>query len=223
MIFYFSCLRLVPMNRKLLGVSLAAVFAVSMFGISYAASSWVGYSEGAQTATEGNNKTVLTLTASDTVPRQTSELAGFAWFYDGADLTDNEIDALAMTIHSGATGLDTDPYNEIRDSTQNPNNWHLHNVVLKVPTEAGNAHVCVADLSDAPTGGISIDEDTDLVQVNIRNSALADTLSSVPGAAAYSIVVADNCPPTIGTEAYGDANTPVGPVPLGLVVAQITS
>jgi hypothetical protein len=209
------------MNRKLLGISLAAVFAVSMMGVSYAAPDWLGFSAGSQSVTEKGKTSTLSLIANNTVPRQTSDLAGFAWIYDNAALNATVVDAFAITIHSAPTLLDDDSYNEIRDSTQNPDNWHPHNVILNATNGSGNADLCVVDLSDAPTAGIAIDEDTDVVKVNVRNAVLADSLSATPAVAAFEIVVANNCwAPTIGTESYGDANEPVGPVSLGIKFTQ---
>ena len=139
-------------------------------------------------------------------------MAGFAWFYDTGPNT-----VFAITSHDAPILLDTDSYNEVRDSTQNPNNWHPHNVMLT--DGMGQANKCIADLSDAPKAGIAFDEITKLVKVNVKNSALKGDFPESVGVVAFSIIVENDCPLTTGTELVGDANaeTPNGPVPLGII------
>ena len=188
------------MNRKLLGASLAAVFAISMIGIASAHESWQGIDSDSVVA-KNKNTTLLTIDATGTVPQKTSNLVGFAWLY--VETSSNS--AIAITQHNA--NLDDDPKNEVRDSTQNPDGWHGHNVNLGPGT--GTATFCVTDIVDAPNVGISIDED--LVNVNVRNSILTGDLSDT--AAAFDIVIEPGCPITSGTEV-----TEAGPLKLGIFV-----
>jgi len=138
-----------------------------MIGFASAAGhpNWLGV-DGSDDTDKKNKTTVLSFVSADVVPRSPTQLVGFAWFYAEA----SEHTAFAITSHDAPLLLDTDSYNEVRDSTQNPNNWHPHNVILGAGTD--NADFCIANLSDAPNAGISFDEDSLLVKVNVRNSVL---------------------------------------------------
>ena len=210
------------MNRKLLGASLATVFAISMIGFAAAGGhpSWLGFDNTTQDADKKNKTTVLSFVSADVVPRSPTQLVGFAWFYDDTTNPAPEHTAFGITSHDAPLLLDDDSYNEVRDSTQNPNNWHPHNVILDAG--AGDATFCIKDLSDAPNAGISFDEDTLLTKVNVRNSVLTGEFPDTPTVAAFSIITEALCPETIGTELVGDANTnPHAGVGLGIIVHQV--
>lgn len=168
--------------------------------MSSAAASWLGIVDGSVSVVEENpNLTKLQLTATDIVPMDTTALAGFAWFYDDGPNT-----VFAITTHEG-----------VRDSTQNPDNWHAHNVVLgDAPATSDDdvdASLCIAKISDAPFAGVSIDEDSPEVLVNARTSELTGTVQEL--AAAFSIVVDEDCPITEPTEQLVP-----GGIPLGIIV-----
>lgn len=190
------------MNSKLLGATLAAVFAISSIGFAAAALSWQGINSDSVDSKNANT-TLLTITASDAVPQKTSDLVGFAWLYASGPNT-----AFAITQHNA--NVDDDPKNEVRDSTQNPDGWHAHNVVLGNGTL--NSTFCVAEIVDAPNAGVSINGD--LVKVNVQNSALTGTLSSTT--AVFDIIIDGGCANTLGTEV-----TEAGPLPLGIVVHDV--
>ena len=198
------------MNSKILGISLAAAFAISVMGTAYAGvlPSWVGFS--APGVEVKDDITKLTGLAADDVPRKTETFAGFAWFYENGPNT-----AVAITTHSGDISKpnpfdyeDNNARNDFRDSTQNPDGWHPHNVILGDGTE--NSDFCVLDLSDSPNFGISFRGDK--ISVNAENEELTgDVLAA---GTAFLIHVDDDCPPTIGTEGYLGGN---GPAPLGII------
>ena len=197
-------------TKTILGISLAAVFAVSIIGTAYANPTWLGLSDIA--VEEKNNITKLTGLAADDVPKITNDFAGFAWFYADGDNT-----AIAITTHSADISKpnpfdyeDNNARNDFRDSTQNPDGWHGHNVVLAPGTE--NSNFCVADLSDAPNLGISFNGDK--ISVKAKNSKLTGEV--LAAGTAFAIQVDADCGPTIGTEGYLGGN---GPAPLGIVAA----
>ena len=203
------------MNTKtILGISLAAVFAVSVMGTAYATGhvpSWLGLVAPGVEVKE--NITKLTGMATDDVPRRTNDFGGFGWFYANGPNT-----AVAITTHSADvpdtghpfSGLaDNNARNDFRDSTQNPDGWHAHNVVLTSSSETTTSAFCVADLSDAPNFGISFNKDK--ISVKAENTELTGDV--LPAGTAFNIFVDTHCPPTIGTEGYLGGN---GPAPLGI-------
>ena len=178
------------MNTKLLGVSLAAIFAVSVSGAAFASDTipelWQTFDTETITVLDNPKTTQLRLTADDIVPHRTSILAGYCWFYTSGDYA-----GLCATTHFLDLG-DGDAAGDVRDSTQNPDGWHLHNV--KLGAETSNGHVCVVDLSDSPNGGVITDDN--IVGVNVRDSILKGTFDG--SAASATIVVDGECPATIG-------------------------
>lgn len=125
---------------------------------------------------QNDQTTKLTLTAADTIPRHTSVLGGFAWIYASGPNT-----AFAVTTHNG-----------VRDSNQNPDGWHVHNVVLSAGT--GNSDACIASVSDDTTAGISIQGNT--LSINERNSQLTGPVSGTP--VAFSIQGDGGCSSGLG-------------------------
>lgn len=125
---------------------------------------------------QNSQTTKLTLVAADAVPRHTSVLGGFAWIYASGPNT-----AFAVTTHNG-----------VRDSNQNPDGWHAHNVLLASGT--GNSDACIAGVSDDTTAGISIQGNT--LTVNVRNSTFTGSLSG--SAVAFSIQGDNGCSSGLG-------------------------
>ena len=119
------------------------------------------------------------------VPHKTGTLAGYCWFYESG----GPHAGLCATTHN--LNIDDDAAGDVRDSTQNPDGWHLHNVILGDLTSSG--HLCVADLSNAPNGGVNIKGSE--VSVNARNSIVTGTFDG--SAASATIVVDTECPATI--------------------------
>ena len=188
----------------LLGATLAAILVVSVMGYAFASgASWQGIVSDAVVA-KNSKTTTLKIEATDTVPRQAGILAGFAWLYaDGPD------SAFAITTHNaGDVDADGDhPTNDVRDSLQNKDGWHGHNVILDAGTALST--LCIKEISDAPTSGIALNQEN--VSVNVRNSVLTGPLSTA--SAAFDIVVDSDCPITIPTETIVD-----GGLPLGIVI-----
>ena len=203
------------MTKTILGLTMAVVFAASVTGVAFAAASWVGAS-GGDADMKNKNTWLLTVNALDNVPRNTSELAGFAWLYESFNLDDDEVDAFGITIHDA--DLNGDGKNDVRDSLQNKEGWHGHNFVLVAG--AGDATLCVAEIADAPTSGIAIKGDS--VKVNVRDSVLADSLQD-DTAVGYAIIVEPACGATVPTadvvdpEILNDLGLPDG-LPLGIVL-----
>ncbi|AJW70971.1 hypothetical protein [Nitrosopumilus adriaticus] len=184
----------------LLGATLAAILTVSVLGYAYATgASWQGITDDAVVA-KNSKTTTLKITATDDVPRQAGILAGFAWLY-----ADGPNSAFAITTHNA--DVDGDGKNDVRDSLQNKDGWHAHNVVLGSSTTLST--FCVTEISDAPTSGIAFNNEN--VKVNVKNSALTGNLGSAT--AAFDIVVDGDCPITFPTESVID-----GGLPLGIVV-----
>ena len=206
------------MNRKLLGVSFAAIFAVGMITAASAGvfGSWVG-ADGGTVTMKNQNSWLLTATALDTIPEKEdiTDLAGFAWTYAEFDLGDGDADAFAVTVHDA--DLNSDGKNDVRDSLQNKEGLHPHNVALSAG--AGSATLCVKEILDAPQAGISTEDDQ--IEVNVRDSVLLGTFDN--GVVGYAIIVEPACAPTVPTgdvvdqDILDDLGLPDG-LPLGLVL-----
>ncbi len=163
-----------------------------MFGAAFATHiggfAWQTFDTESISVNVGKNISKLSLTADAPVPHKTGVLAGYCWFYvDGVNT------ALCTTTHNLEL-FDGDSAGDVRDSTQNPDGWHLHNVILGDLSTIG--HICVVDLSDAPNGGVNIKRDE--VSVNVRNSILTGDFDG--SAASATIVVDGGCPVTIGAD-----------------------
>lgn len=158
-------------TRNIVGVSIAALFVIGLVGISAYANglSWLGVDDGS--AISKNSQTQrLVIDATDTIPRNAGEgiLAGFGWFYaDGPDTV------FAVTTH-----------NPVRDSHQNPDHWHLHNVIAAGSSDTSIADACIASLSGYIQGGISVQGDKMII--NPSRNALSGSLGAGP--AAFEIV-----------------------------------
>ena len=194
------------MTKKiLLGISFATVFVVSIMMVpALAHLPWQGVLADSVTSKNANTS-ILSVTAPAAVPKKTSALAGFAWLYSPGGPNG----AFAITTHNAGNvnGDSSEPPNDVRDSTQNPDGWHAHNVNLGAG--AGAASFCVTAIVDAPNVGIGIKGSQ--VDVQVRNSILTGTLSTI--SAAFDIIIEPACPITAGT-----GSTTAGPLPLGIVI-----
>jgi len=174
---------------------LAIAIATTLVGSAFASDSWLGIFPGTSSVDQTKPKiTTFTLNATDIVDRSTFSLAGFAWF-------DSPTTGLAITTHNAKEFAGTHQ-NPARDSTQNPDGWHAHNVSLKAGT--GSSTFCVDDLSSAPNVGLKINGSW--ITVNART---ADVGTGFDGSSAAFHIQPDlGCAPTIGSS-----------IPLGVVVA----
>lgn len=166
------------MNTKsLLGISFAAVFAVTMLGSAFAdAPAYSTIKSG--TATSNGNGYTLTATANGEIPRFADEyvnsapIFGYAWL-------NGDFSGVIATIHPAAGD----------DSNQNPNAWHLHTVSLGFE----GSSLCVAalgtDHGNGAQGGIKINGDT--MTVNISQQQ-AGTSGFVAGAS-FTAAPSGNC------------------------------
>jgi len=193
-------------SRAILGISLAAIFVMTMVTLpAFAHFTWQGIITDAITPKNANT-TVLSITTSATVPPtpQIPILAGFAWLYSAGPNG-----AFAITLHNAGNvnGDASEPPNDVRDSTQNPDGWHAHNVNLGAGTASST--FCVTAIVDAPNAGIGIKGSQ--IDVQIKNSVLTGTLGTAT--AGFDIIIDGACGITAGT-----GSTTAGPLPLGIVV-----
>lgn len=163
------------MNTKtILGLSLTTVFVVSMIGYAYASShpAWLGVDD---FAIESNTArtTSLVVDATDTIPNIAGAgvLAGFGWFYDNGPDT-----VFAVTTHE-----------PVRDSRQNPDHWHTHNVIAGPSNDSGVADACIVSLSGYVQAGIAIQDD--IMTVNVPATTLSGDITTGPGA--FQIIPTD--------------------------------
>ena len=173
---YVQSLGLVPMTKTvLLGTTFAAIFAIAMISSASASDPWLGV-DNSVINQKGKNVQLL-IDATGDIPKNAGEgvLAGFGWFYaDGPDAV------FAVTTH-----------NPVRDSHQNPDKWHVHNVAVSDSINTEIADACIASLSGYVQAGISIKGE--IMQINTNQNSLSGTLSD--GAGAFHIVNdASACP-----------------------------
>lgn len=160
-------------SKILLGAALAAVLATVAIAPAMATgpASWQHVTSSSLTAKNGQTST-LGVVAADSIPRHTDVLGGFAWFY--ASGSPNTV--FVAVTHSG-----------VRDSAQNPDGWHTHNVSLAIGASPGS-DACITGLVDT-NAGLSIQGNS--LSVNVRNSELTGTLTN--SATAFTIVTDSGC------------------------------
>lgn len=164
------------MTRKTIIATLSVAILVAVaITPAMATSSWQ-HVVSASVTPKNDQTTTLSVTALDNIPRHTDVLGGFAWVYAGGPNT-----AFVAVTHSG-----------VRDSNQNPDGWHAHNVKLAFGQSTGS-NACITGLSDANVG-LSIQGNT--LTVNARNSELTGPYSGT--AAAFTIVVDGGCASGLG-------------------------
>jgi hypothetical protein len=159
-------------SKIILGAALTAVFAVIMIvpAMATGPASWQHVVSSSVNSKNGQTST-LGVVASDNIPRHTDVLGGFAWIYSSGPST-----VFVAVTHNG-----------VRDSNQNPDGWHAHNVNLAFGASPGS-NACITGLSDA-NAGLSIHGNA--ISVNVRNSELTGTLSNT--AVAFTIVPDPGC------------------------------
>ena len=170
------------MNTKgILGISLAAAFAIGMTTLAYAGideTYWV-IDSAAVNAVEDDY--VFSANMNGTVPVNSNKAEfniplpvwGVAWV-DGTSTGSN---FTAVTIHP-----------EIVDSRQNPDHWHPH-----TGTFVNEGTLCVATLQ-SPHGGIDKDGEDITLTIPQKWSVVSDETAG--GAASFFLLPNDNdCPP----------------------------
>jgi len=179
------------MNSKtIVAVSLAAIFAVSMFGIHNVIASISGPNylvvSDFSASTQGSNLVKLSATTGDDIPRKPTDfisahaVAGIAW----ADLDTGKV--FVATIHPTLG----------RDSNQNPDAWHAHTATLGAGTASSD--FCVVSIDSTPTAGISIQGNT--ISVNVKQNTLAVPVSDIDGAVGFVIDGDSDCGSTLGVD-----------------------
>ena len=192
------------MNTKtLLGVSLTAVFAISMVGFAYALSDYFDITSATATDTEdGFQGTAATVDKIPRNPQGISELdgtyliVGFGW----ANTLNGE--GFLAAIHP-----------DFKDSTQNPKSWHTHPVTLTPNNSTGHPlpanTFCIADLRSSQ-GGLALNNDGILVNVdttNPENDAVGITAADVNAVVSFKAKVDLQCP----VFTVDNQNNPFGP------------
>ena len=177
-------------TKTILGLSLAAVFAVSMMMLpAYAGGHAVVTSA---TADEKGGSLKLSVTTGGDISRSPDGLAssalvfGYAW----VDLDTGNV--VLATIHP-----------EIgRDSNQNPDAWHPHQGVLD--QQGQDSDFCVLSLGTAQ-GGIKIKGDT--LSLNIASEQAGVSVDDLDVAVGFKVVEDLDCTSTLGVNLTA---TPVG-------------
>ncbi|MCH7561928.1 MAG: hypothetical protein IIC67_11320 [Thaumarchaeota archaeon] len=77
--------------------------------------------------------------------------------------------AFAITGHNAFDSEDPDTVNDVRDSKQNPVEWHLHLVNV-------DANFCITSVSDFTQDGISVDKNG-VMKVSVPSSEIDGTIS----------------------------------------------
>ena len=153
-------------KTTLLGTTLAAAFVISLVGIASASShpSWLGVDDFAINSNSART-TSLVVDATDSIPRNAGPgvLAGFGWFYDDGPDT-----VFAVTTHE-----------PVRDSRQNPDHWHAHNVIAGASNDSSVADACIVSLSGYVQAGIAIQGD--IMTVNVPPTTLSGSITTGPG------------------------------------------
>ncbi|HJU14065.1 MAG TPA: hypothetical protein VJ792_06365 [Candidatus Nitrosotalea sp.] len=160
-------------SKLVLGAITAAVLAALVISPAMATgpASWQHVVSSSVTAKNGQTST-LGVVAADNIPRHTDVLGGFAWVYASGS---------PNTVFVAVT------HNGVRDSTQNPDGWHTHNVNLAFGASPGS-NACITGLADT-NAGLSIQGNT--LSVNVRNSELTGSLTN--SAVAFTIVADPGC------------------------------
>ena len=177
-------------TKTILGISLAAVFAVSMIMLpAYAGGHAVVTSA---TAEEKGGSLKLTVTAGADISRFPDALANSALVFGYAWVDLDTGDVVLATIHPNAG----------RDSNQNPDAWHPHPGVLG--QEGQSSDFCVLSLGTAQ-GGIKIKGDT--LSLNIASEQAGVSVDDLDVAVGFKVVVDSDCTSTLGVNLTA---TPVG-------------
>jgi len=159
-----------------------AAFSISMIIPAVANSPWQEIVVGSVSITPKNDNTV-TLSLQSVVDLPNSEKikwAGFGWLFDDGT------SAFAITTHNGFV-----------DSTQRPDGWHAHNVVIAAASTStpGVSH-CITEIDGHTNGGVSINQDT--LKANFRNDVITGTFLDPPTAISFDILLDGECPLGVG-------------------------
>jgi len=178
-------LGIIPNNGNVRSFAIILVivaFSISMIVPAVANSPWQEIVVGSVSITT-NSPNTTELSIQSPVPYPPSEkikFAGFGWLYeDGTS-------AFAITTHNG-----------IRDSTQRPDGWHAHNVVIAAASTStpGVSH-CITAIDDHATGGVAINQDT--LRGIYRNDVITGTFLDPPTAISFDILPDAECPLGVG-------------------------
>jgi len=179
----------------LAGIAVAAV-AVATFlltaPLARAFPSW-DIATAASATQQDSTLSRLSVTAADNIPRKANTypdaVDGFAW----ADLNTGKV--VVATIHPS-----------FRDSSQNPDSWHLHAAQLANGVNGHN--FCIASFFPNPTAGVSILGNK--LTVNIENSKMPFATSEIDGAVGFVVNGEPGCPEAGGHLAVDVTGAPVG-------------
>ncbi len=159
----------------LFGISITTVLAISL--IAGAVAFHQPYQVGAtSTVTQGPTLTNIVITTADPsipIPAHTKALTGFAWGVSGG----------VQATHFGVA-----THHGVKDSTQRPNQWHLHN--LQLGAGAGDAEACIIDIIDNPFGKINVKRN--VMDITLPTSTIDGVIT--PGLAPFDIIPEPGCP-----------------------------
>ena len=90
-----------------------------------------------------------------------------------------------------------------RDSSQNPDSWHLHAAQLTEPV--GEHNFCIDSFFPNPQGGISIKNNK--MSINIQNSKMPFATAEIDGAVGFVVNLQEGCRTGLAVDVTSD---PVG-------------
>lgn len=169
-------------KRVILGMSIAAVIAVSLTVSAYAFHQPY-MADLSDTVSQGPVLTTVSVTSSSTIPAHTFDLAGYAWSLTSSP---TGTDLFAITTHHG-----------VKDSTQRPNQWHAHNVDVVAEGTAAPAEFCIIDIQNNPFAKINVVGNT-LTATLLTGSIGGGSPTTISaGVIPADIIVEPACPITL--------------------------
>jgi len=171
---------IIPKNGsvKLIAIIFVVIaFSISMFIPAVANSPWQEIVVGS-VSIQPDSPNTTELSIKSPVPYPPSEKikwAGFGWLYDDGT------SAFVVATHNGH-----------RDSTQRPDGWHAHNVVIApASTSTPGVSHCITDIDGHTNGGVAINQDT--LRAIFRNDVISGTFMEPPTAISFDILPDAEC------------------------------
>jgi len=164
-------------TKTILGLSLVAVFAVSMIAPVLAADSFLTVTGGG--VGETSRTYHMTIDTAADIPRHTSVLGGYGWFL----VDSSDFDVFAITTHNVGDGDDPNAVNDVRDSKQNPDSWHAHLVKLD--------GTCITEVTEFNAAGIAIVNGD--MKVKTPKFKIDGTIDDNPAFGFHIVPFADAC------------------------------
>ncbi|QUC64800.1 hypothetical protein NsoK4_00480 [Nitrosopumilus sp. K4] len=129
--------------------------------------------------TKNGNNNALSLKTISNIPNvERNVYAGFGWVYE------DDSSAYVVTTHNG-----------VKDSKQNPNGWHTHNISYEPVAIPASVTHCITTITDDIHAGVIIQKDS--LRVNVRESELSTFMDPLK-AISFDIVPDPTCPLGVG-------------------------